>query len=130
MCGNYQLFGTLPAAFSSQNPIRFQLVSHKVLRLAVPWALLGILALSMFGFEYPIARLLLISQLVFYGTVGVSIWRGASRPRLVCAATAFVMMNAAAWVAFWVWAFGRADRVWVPTPYEWREPAARVEPMQ
>src|SRR5262249_42480436 len=41
LAGNFQLMTRLPAALLPwRNPVWWQLVSHKLLRLAVPWALL------------------------------------------------------------------------------------------
>ena len=45
--GNFQLMARLPAALLPwRNPIWWQFVSHKVLRLGLPWALLGTLILG------------------------------------------------------------------------------------
>src|SRR5438132_2819396 len=47
LSGNLQLVARLPETLLPwRNPVWFQFVSHKLLRLVVPWALLGLLATS------------------------------------------------------------------------------------
>src|SRR5207248_11746164 len=47
LSGNFQLVGRLPAALLPwRNPVWLQLVSHKLLRLLVPWLLVPLLVLS------------------------------------------------------------------------------------
>jgi cellulose synthase/poly-beta-1,6-N-acetylglucosamine synthase-like glycosyltransferase len=118
LSGNFQLLGLLPQALL---PVRSQVwlefLSHKVLRLAAPWALLGLLASSLIlqgppyevargvqGFGYALALLGLLTPL-------------GKRLRLVGAAASFLVLNAAAWLAFWVWVSGRAGRSWGKVNY-------------
>src|SRR5581483_9865759 len=74
LSGNFQLMQRLPTALVPwRNPIWLQYVSHKLLRLAVPWALLGMLAASAMlpGWFY---RGTLLVQLAGYGwaTLGLA----------------------------------------------------------
>src|SRR6202140_2384031 len=48
LSGNYQLLQLAPWLLSSQNPIRFEFITHKLSRLAVPFALLALLIASIF----------------------------------------------------------------------------------
>jgi cellulose synthase/poly-beta-1,6-N-acetylglucosamine synthase-like glycosyltransferase len=117
LAGNFQLAARLPAALLPwRNPVWVPLVSHKLLRLAVPWALLALLALSLTlpGWPYRVALGL---QLAGYagGLFALASGRGG---RLGAAAGSFLVLNAAAWVAFWVWLTGRADRCWQKALYE------------
>ena len=41
----------------------------------------------------------------------------ARRSRMASAAGSFLVLNAAAWVAFWVWASGQTCRAWTKTVY-------------
>jgi poly-beta-1,6-N-acetyl-D-glucosamine synthase len=46
LTGNYQLVQLAPWVLTKSNPLRFRLICHKLLRLIVPFALLGILVSS------------------------------------------------------------------------------------
>jgi cellulose synthase/poly-beta-1,6-N-acetylglucosamine synthase-like glycosyltransferase len=119
LTGNFQLLTRLPGAVLPwRNPVWFQLVSHKLLRLAVPWALLVILALSAVlpGSGYRLALALQLAAYAF-GLIGICT-RASRRGRLLAAAGSFLVLNAAAWLAFWVWLFGRAGRSWHKVVYE------------
>jgi biofilm PGA synthesis N-glycosyltransferase PgaC len=118
LSGNFQLCALLPTALLPwQNPLWFQFVSHKICRLIVPWALVGLFVSSL-GLQGPLYQLLLWSQITFYTLAFLSGWkRFALGQRAAAAAGAFVLLNAAAWVAFWVWLFGRAARSWHKVDY-------------
>jgi cellulose synthase/poly-beta-1,6-N-acetylglucosamine synthase-like glycosyltransferase len=119
LCGNFQLLAWLPAALLPwRNPVWWQFVSHKVLRLLVPWALLGLLLSSAFlpGSLY---RMALAAQVAAYLVALAGLWDVVSaRSRLAGAAASFVVLNAAAWAAFWVWASGGTHRAWAKVAYE------------
>lgn len=128
LSGNFQLLTRLPQALLPWcNPIWLQFWSHKVLRLLVPWALLGLLAVSAV-LPAPLYRLAFVYQIAFYvlGLLGL-IPAMAARSRLASMAGSFLVLNSAAWLAFWVWISGQAERSWhktlyhrptVPRPYE------------
>ena len=106
--GVYELLKLQPWLVSRANPVRFQFVSHKLFRLAVPFALCTALVSSFF-LRGPLYRIALILQLAFYG---LSVW-GAFEPKsnpLAKAANAaftFVLLNVAALVAFGNFVAGR-----------------------
>ncbi len=118
LSGNFQLLVRLPAALVPwRNPVWLQFLSHKVLRLLVPWALLGMLATSWFlpGSFY---RAAFWEQVIAYGVGLTGIWQTVgARVRFVAAAGSFMVLNAAAWLAFWVWISGRAGRSWGKISY-------------
>jgi biofilm PGA synthesis N-glycosyltransferase PgaC len=118
LAGNFQLAVRLPAALvPGLNPIAWQYLSHKVLRLAVPWALLALLPLSAVlpGVFY---RAILGAQLGCYGLGLLGLRPGMARAsRLASAAASFLVLNGAAWVSFWVWLAGRAGRSWRKVSY-------------
>jgi hypothetical protein len=118
LAGNFQLVGRLPGSLAPwRNPVWFFLVSHKLGRLAVPWALLATAGLA-YARGGPVYLGLLAVQA---GSTGVGLAglvpELAARSRLVSAAASFLMLNAAALLAFWVWASGHAERSWTPTRY-------------
>jgi poly-beta-1,6-N-acetyl-D-glucosamine synthase len=111
LSGNYQLLQLAPWLLSRKNPVRFEFVSHKLLRLAVPVALV-VLLLSSFVLPGPVYRSALILQMAFYALsllAGLRLVRGrwASLPD---AAFAFVVLNSAAAVAFFNFLTGRKAR--------------------
>ncbi len=119
LAGNFQLVASLPATLLPwRNPIWAQLVSHKLLRLVVPWSLLGMLGLSVVlpGPWYEAAFWV---QVIFYllGLIGFA--PGAAvRIKPAAAAASFLVLNAASWFAFWVWVCGRAENSWHKVTYE------------
>ena len=118
LAGNFQLMARLPAALLPwRNRLWWQFVSHRVLRLVIPWALLAMLVASAAS-EDAFYRAALGGQLVFYtfGLAGTYPPLGA-RSRLASSIASFLVLNAAAWVAFWVWACGRSSRSWARVSY-------------
>jgi hypothetical protein len=108
----------VPAALAPwRNPVAWQFVSHKLMRLTVPWALVGLLTASAF-LTGPVYRQALAVQLWGY-TVGLLglVPAVARRSRLAAAGAAFLVLNAAAAGAVWVWLSGRADRSWGKVVY-------------
>ena len=47
----------------------------------------------------------------------LGLWTPAARFRPFAAAASFLVLNAAAWTAFWVWVTGRTERTWVKATY-------------
>jgi biofilm PGA synthesis N-glycosyltransferase PgaC len=108
LSGNYQLLQLAPWLLSSQNPIRFEFVSHKLLRLVAPFALVTALVTSLL-IQEPIYHAALALQLGFYGLCLVAMTRLArgSLARIADAAFTFVVLNTAAAVAFAHFVTGR-----------------------
>jgi len=101
LSGNYQLLQLAPWLLSGENPIRFEFISHKLLRLVVPFALLAALLGSAF-LSQPFYRVAFVLQLAFYALslVGMAHMRIGPLARLGDAALTFVVLNSAAVVAF------------------------------
>jgi hypothetical protein len=108
LSGNYQLLQLAPWLLGSSNPIRFEFVSHKLLRLLVPFALMGTLVAAVF-LAQPVYRIALAAQVAFYGLSLLAMMRikGGPLARLTDGAFTFVMLNAAALVAFANFVTGR-----------------------
>jgi poly-beta-1,6-N-acetyl-D-glucosamine synthase len=113
LTGNYQLLQLAPWLLSSQNPIRFEFVSHKLLRLAVPFALLAVFLASVF-LPQPFYRGALAGQIVFYAlsVAGITGLKTGPFSRLADAARTFVVLNSAAAVAFVNFVSGR-EVAWI-----------------
>jgi cellulose synthase/poly-beta-1,6-N-acetylglucosamine synthase-like glycosyltransferase len=118
LSGNFQLVARLPGLLVPwRNPLWLQFVSHKLLRLAVPWLLLAMLAASAV-LPGPIYRVALVAQLLMYVFALAGLHpKIAARSRLASAAASFVVLNAAAGMAFWVWLLGRAEASWHKVAY-------------
>ena len=107
----------LPAALLPwRNPIWLEFVSHKLLRLAVPWALLGMLATSavLRGWWYQAA---FSSQVGCYTLALLGLIPLVKPFRPASAAASFLVLNSAGWVAFWVWITRRAGHSWSKVAY-------------
>jgi cellulose synthase/poly-beta-1,6-N-acetylglucosamine synthase-like glycosyltransferase len=100
LAGNFQLLALLPRLLSPfQNPSWFEFVSHKILRLVCPYALLTLLFASMLRRSlWPAAA----AQIGGYALAAAGAWAG----KLGTLARTFVVLNAAAVVAAWRFARG------------------------
>lgn len=118
LSGNFQLLARLPEALlPGRNPVWFALVSHKLMRLAVPWCYLATAALAaVLGGRLYLSLLAAQVGLTLVGLAGL-VPRLAARSRIASAAGSFLVLNAAAFLAFWVWVSGGAARSWTPTRY-------------
>lgn len=112
LTGIYQLLKLQPWLLSTANPLLFAFVSHKLLRLVVPFALCATLISSILlpatGY-----RLTLVFQLSFYG-LSLLRWLLPTRnpmSRFADAAFTFLLLNTAAAVAFGNFLMGRKP-VW------------------
>jgi biofilm PGA synthesis N-glycosyltransferase PgaC len=111
LTGNYQLLRLAPWLLSPANPLLFRFISHKLLRLLVP-ILMVVMLMTSGVVNSPLYRTIFWLQIVFYL---LAIW-GLLNPlskklKPVAIASTFVMLNAAASVAFYNFIVGR-NRVW------------------
>jgi len=99
--GNYQLLQLAPWLLSSQNPIRFEFISHKLLRLVVPFALAIVLVTAALlpGSTYRVALFLQLAFYLLSLLAALQLGRGVLG-RAANAALTFVILNTAAVVAF------------------------------
>jgi poly-beta-1,6-N-acetyl-D-glucosamine synthase len=113
LLGNYQLLRLAPWLLTPANPLRFEFVSHKVCRLAVPFALIGMILSSVFlsGFIYRLPFAAAIGVCTLGALAFVRVPLGVAS-RLTELALAFVLLNTAAIVAFFYFAVGK-KLVWV-----------------
>jgi len=120
LTGNYQLLKLAPWLLRKENPLRFEFISHKLIRLVVPFALVALLVSSGF-LSAPFYRAAFWTQVGLYGlsVLGWTKWNLGPVSRLSDAAYTFVALNTAALVAFANFITGRKT-IWV-------QPALRRE---
>jgi len=113
LAGNYQLLQLAPWLLTRSNPLRIQFVCHKLLRLLVPFALLGIFV-SASCIRQGVYELAFILQIVLYGLATLSAMRAkvGFLSRLSNISLTFLMMNTAAALAFIYFITGK-KAVWV-----------------
>ena len=117
LAGNYQLAVLIPQALLPwRNPVWLAFVSHKLLRLVVPWALFGVLLISAVlpTWFYQAA---FSGQVSCYVLALLGLIPSAKPFRPASAAASFLVLNMASWVAFWVWISGRAEQSWDKIEY-------------
>lgn len=118
LAGNYQIFSRMPTLLVPfANPSWFETVSHKVLRLVCPWALVGLIAACVVGLgdpssEGPATRwtlgTLLAAQGAFYGAALV----GPAAGRVAGVARTFVVLHVAAIVGLFRFVAKRQPVTW------------------
>ena len=111
LAGNYQILAQEPRLLIPfVNPVWLQYVSHKIGRLIVPWALVGLLLSTIaLAQQHVLFAVVLAAQGVFYG-LAISGALFEVRDRLARVAYTFVMMNLSAVAG--LLALRRAREVW------------------
>jgi len=132
LAGNFQLLQLAPWLLTRQNRLRFELISHKLLRLLAPVLLVTLLIASALltnhGALYVGA---LSAQLAFYVLAGLGTVLGVPAiTRITAPASAFCMLNAAVVVGFYKFLFTRGPlwKIWttaapVPVAADGNQPA-------
>jgi cellulose synthase/poly-beta-1,6-N-acetylglucosamine synthase-like glycosyltransferase len=111
LTGNYQLLRLAPWLISPTNPLVFRFISHKLLRLLVPLLLILMFAASLMS-RGSFYRTVLWLQIAFYALALFGALKPAARRfKPVAIANTFVMLNAAAAMAFYNFIAGR-KQVW------------------
>ncbi len=68
LAGNYQIFFLLPRLLvPGKSSVAWQLISHKLMRLLIPFFLFGLFVANLFLLRSGIYRLVLAAQFLFYG---------------------------------------------------------------
>jgi biofilm PGA synthesis N-glycosyltransferase PgaC len=112
LTGNYQLLRLAPWLLSPANPLLFRFISHKLLRLLVPLLLILMLVASAMS-RGPFYRAAFWLQILFYVLAAFgALSPPARRFKPVAIANTFVMLNAAAALAFYNF-LARRNEVWV-----------------
>jgi cellulose synthase/poly-beta-1,6-N-acetylglucosamine synthase-like glycosyltransferase len=116
LAGNFQALAMEPRLLSRSNPILFQLVSHKLMRLVVPyfclaaWVTSALLPGRLFAAAFAL-------QTIFYGLglLNLTPLRTARIAGLFRVSWAFMVMNAAAVMGLWVYVTRQEQVVWRKT---------------
>jgi glycosyltransferase involved in cell wall biosynthesis len=113
LAGNFQLFRLAPWTLTLENRVLFQLVSHKVMRLVVPYLLLALLAssvvLASVSIFYTAAA---VCQVLGWGLAVAGLWyRVPVLHRVAAPASALLVLNAAAVVGLYKFLFTRGPLI-------------------
>jgi cellulose synthase/poly-beta-1,6-N-acetylglucosamine synthase-like glycosyltransferase len=119
LAGNFQLLQQAPWVLSRENRLRFELISHKLMRLLVPVLLVALLiSSSMLAFSSRFYAGALAGQLLLCTIAAVGTRCGLPIVvRIAGAGRAFCMLNAAIVVGFYKFLFVQEQlwKIWVPT---------------
>lgn len=127
LAGNYQLVRIAPWLLGPDNPLLFQLASHKLLRLLVPFLLPLLFVLNCALHTRQPFSALLLGQAMFYQVAILGLISDIPMLRKVTGpAGAFVMLNAAAVVALFKYLFARGPLLNLWTPAEGTESAGDI----
>ncbi len=116
LAGNFQLLQLAPWLLSRQNRLRFELISHKLMRLLVPILLVLLFVTSTFLADRSVLYAgALAAQIAFYVLAVLGAGRGIpALMRIAGPASAFCMLNAAVVVGFYKFLFTRGPlwKIW------------------
>ncbi|WP_035358847.1 glycosyltransferase family 2 protein [Edaphobacter aggregans] len=119
LAGNFQLVSLAPWAFSPGNRVFCQLVSHKLLRLVVPYFfLLMLISATWLGFGSPAWGAAALAQWAFWlAALAALRFRLPVIHRFAAAASALLVLNAAAIAGLYKFLFttGPLWKIWSPT---------------
>jgi cellulose synthase/poly-beta-1,6-N-acetylglucosamine synthase-like glycosyltransferase len=103
LAGNFQLIQLAPWTLTAQNRVVFQLFSHKLMRLAVPWLMLTLLASTvvLFTTSQAYAALAVFQALCLLVSVAGIAPKPALLHRIAAPASALLVLNAAAVVGLY-----------------------------
>lgn len=130
LAGNFQLLALAPWLITLQNRLLFQLLSHKLLRLAVPWLLALLLLSTLFlGSHSASFRGFAFLQILFWAMAAAALrWRLPGLQRIAAPASALLLLNAAAVAGLYTYLFtpGPLWKIWSPTPHALLDTPATV----
>jgi cellulose synthase/poly-beta-1,6-N-acetylglucosamine synthase-like glycosyltransferase len=116
LAGNFQLLQIAPWLLSRENRLRFELISHKLMRLLVPILMVILLASSASLASHSVLYMgALASQIVFYLLAALGSARNIPiLTRVAAPASAFCMLNAAVVVGLYKFLFTRGPlwKIW------------------
>ena len=116
LAGIWQVHARLPELFTSANRMRFDFLSHRFARLALPWAILLVWAATLALPASPFRRFLLIGELAPVALAGLDylVPKGFFLKRISSPARSFFAMNMASLLAILVFVVP-PETLWRPT---------------
>jgi poly-beta-1,6-N-acetyl-D-glucosamine synthase len=114
LAGNFQAVAMEPRLLSARdNPVMFQFVSHKLMRLVVPYCCVAALVTSAF-LPGPLYAAAFALQTIFYalGILNLTPLRTSPVATLFRISWTFMVLNAAAVMGLWVFLTGQERMVW------------------
>lgn len=113
LAGNFQLMKLLPWVNSFRNPLLIQWLSHKLARLMVPYALIGLLLTSslLTGIFFDLAYAAQFA-FYFYAIVSFTLMKLGKTLPLGNIIVSFLTLNYAALLAGWKYYFGLTNTLW------------------
>ena len=116
LAGIWQVHARLPELFTSANRMRFDFLSHRFTRLALPWAILLVWAATLALPASPFRRFLLIGELapVALAALDYLVPKGFFLKRVSSPARSFFAMNMASLLAILVFVVP-PETLWRPT---------------
>ncbi len=119
LAGNYQLFSLAPWTLGPQNRVLFQLFSHKVMRLAVPYFfVLLLISATWLGVGSPAWRAVALAQWAGWIASALALrWKLPLIHRIASPASAMLVLNFAAVVGLYKFLFtsGPLWKIWSPS---------------
>lgn len=119
LAGNYQMIEQFPGwLLPWRNRTWWQLISHKYLRLAVPWLLLAVLALSVLAPPTPFTVLLLAGQVLAYGAAALGLLFPQVKVKALSIPAGFLLLQVACLRALGAYLQARRDALslWQAAP--------------
>lgn len=117
LAGNFQAVAMEPRLLSPRaNPVLFQFISHKLLRLIVPYFCLTAWISSAL-IDQPVYRALFVAQTLFYaiGFLNLTPLRTNRLTALARVSWTFMVMNAAAVAGLWMYLTREEHEIWRKT---------------
>lgn len=119
LAGNFQLLAVAPWVLSPRNRVLFQLVSHKLLRLLVPWLFMAMLLSALVLARQSVAfAIVAVLQILFWLMAAAALKRPIPLvQRIARPASALLILNAAAVAGLFRFLFSRRPlwQTWIPT---------------
>jgi biofilm PGA synthesis N-glycosyltransferase PgaC len=113
LAGNWQLLSLRPELLLPwRNPLWGRFISHKIMRIVVPFALLTAMGSGLF-FEDGFYRAVSLAFALLCLSAAISAFSPSVRTvKLTSVNFFFMTMNVAALAGFWFWITGRCDNLW------------------
>lgn len=131
LAGNFQLFQLAPWTLTPRNRVFFQLVSHKVLRLIVPYLFILVLISSIvLALRSPVYAAFAALQITALSAAIVGLrYRIPFFHRIAAPASALLVLNIAAIVGLYRFLFTRGPlwKIWTSSRQEPTSPASETE---